>query len=371
MKILFFLITFAASLSSLANSGATIVGVWQGDISGHSIIACFSALAGEENASFGAYYYTRYKNFLPLKKDDIEGEWHEQITKNGKVIETGRWVLNNRKSDEIHGHWTAGSGKLLRISLNRIATKEGEAACTSHAFLNPIQTSLTLKDKKANFQGKAYQILNLSPEIKNLAISTIALPGETVGAQTVNHLLREKIIYDRLSDDFSCMLHSLPQYNEVRTISRAVQPTLWTQSWLSVRVSEDNDCGGFSSSINEQVIVFNLKTGQIFDINSWLKIKEKSRSLPIELQNIFKIKYGQNAKCETALTRDNIYAVGLRKDGLIFIPDYGVASEYDGSCINEFLINWQEIIPHLNEEGKRYVVDILSELKLNTEANIR
>ena len=337
-------LALAVGVSVAAMAGeAPVTGVWQGNVGGHKVMACFN------DESSGAYYYVGHDRPLTLAKGDAG--WSESPGWGGD--ETGRLVFAPVQGDSLTGQWSDPKGKRqLPVALARVAAAAGKP-CDSAAF-NAARPAKVTPGNEQTLDGKRYR--TLTAKVQNSGDSDVATlellePGPGIAA--INAQLRQALP-GLLDEAYDCNQQSMDGIHAKGQYSHSEAPTLWTAGLVVVTVSENSSCGGAHPNADQQFRVWDAATGRTLDMAEWF-IADPGLADKLQPVILKFVAPDTDKDCADVLRDNQAYRLRPDRKAMIFQPELPHVVQ---ACADDIAVPYAQLAPFLSPRGQAAVASL-------------
>jgi len=352
-------------------------GVWQGKVGQAAVHVCM------QQSSYGvsgAYYYDKYRKVIVLRPPEAKVAsadslaWVERDDERPKNARN-TWQLPLPVGPLLTGTWTDGRKQVV-IQLKRIISPSHDdiGDCGSDAFNAPLERPVPVMESAAELDGVAYRYLSTSVgEGDSFSSNTFQLNGAGPTIQRINSELHKYFLGG--GDFYDCTRSLLEHFGEYGGEARSdTQPTLLLKNWLTVHVFRADSCGGAHPNAEDIYLVWNLKTGKIF--NPWFWFHGRSAKVTANtgsssdgsynevevmdsLQKELLRRWPRNDDDCKNVPVDAHWMLHPEKGGMVFTPSLPHAIY---ACTEDIVMPYAALKPYLNEKGKVEVAAIQAEI---------
>lgn len=218
------------------------------------------------------YFYKMSLRDIVLRGEKSENNFTFYFQQDGEKFKE-KFFLTMMKDGTFKGYWESEKGKKLKVNLNPIATDQLEHPFSNQPFIQKLKKtdpyeymrSFFLKFKKdsvSNYNSNSFQWVS-----ETHARSFGFFLGESFDSLTRKkmHEPLEKILLENALSQLSCA--SEWDYNTGNGIEYTIELTYLDRNLLGFEISAGWDCGGAHPDFGTEGYLFNLSTGQNYDID--------------------------------------------------------------------------------------------------------
>jgi len=356
--------------TAMASAPAGLSGVWQGEIGGLPIRACFST---RDSSAFGSYYYERHRRLIALEAEEDSGSVFREI--DARDSGHPRWRVERVDGTSLTGSWTQGR-RALPVRLTRVAGWESEPGeegengpCMSMAFNAPRLAGIEVTQAAASVDGTAYRRLTLRHDGQFEAnVETFALERDDAAARRVNAMLSEALAGDP-PQWFECVRNALRFFPHEGSFDQRLEPAIISGGWLSVVQNHDSYCGGNHPNGGKTYRTFDLSSGSEVDPLSWFGPMWVERSPPESEEIYYTLRpelrerilapwRSEAPECDEAIRSQDFWNAGITRQGFVFAPSLPHVIQ---ACGEEFSLSFDSVRDLLTSEGAAAVQAILAD----------
>lgn len=343
-------------MSLFAEERNPLLGTWEGAIGKYKIVVCFQT---EYLRVDGNYYYKKYLEPIHL----------EEISKD-KFLEpdSSEWIIESIDDSLVKGRWIDSNKKrtypiFLKFVNNCGDEEEIKVACGCDEFNNPIEKLPpliidTIKISENHFYR------TFKREGMGLSYSSFELLWNNEAAKKINKRLKNDY-YDvpamNAKEFNNCNRDHITAYGIIGGEEfYSVEPYLWTDRYLGIVCHNSGFCASAHPFSGSEYEVVDLQNGEIVSFNDYFNdnnIEEEIQKkifepIPDSLNEYFGEVLDSTDDCWEILKDNHLYNVRLDSSGFVFYTEFGHCCK---ACNVDIYFSFQEILPFLTDEGKKFV----------------
>jgi hypothetical protein len=348
-----------------AQDSSNLFGVWSGTIGNLPVVVCLDT---KRDYHFGSYFYRSHLKAINLTEKEDGTAW---IEGNSDDKTAPHWQLQPVQDNTVAGSWLA-QGKSLPIKLARIGgkLKDGdgeESACGSDVFFRPRITPPKITQTPATLDGQVYVKVSVDVGKQfDVTLETFKLTGPGPKITAINKMLLSDLpVPGKKPGYLECIQNALTNGGNDGDYSVSIAPVVLTSHWLVAATGDGSFCGGAHPANSSSETVYDLRKGAEVDLKKWLQpgIADENGALSGKLAKLVEDKYKADAKdnteCIDSIQNAFGWSLSLAQTGISFQPSLSYAEHV---CEEKSVISFADVMPFLNDSGKKHLAGFRSEL---------
>ena len=340
----------------------TVQGVWRGAIGALPVQVCLTQ--GRESDGFGNYYYLSQLKSIHLYRLD-DGDWREDDPK----IDA-RLTFKQDSVNQLSGTWHRGA-KSLPLKLARVAiaaADDKDRPCGAREFIAPRITPFKLVAKPARRGSFAYTALHydIGRGFDGVELDSFAFAPSKPGDPAINAALKlDPYRADGPADYLGCISSALASNGRDGSFEVGNEPFAIAPSFLTVKCSEGDDCGGAHPNNGYAWTSYDRRSGKVIALGSWFAGFAASEhndgtgesGIPIALRKLIvtRMTFGDK-ECGDVVGDADYWSLGLTARGMIFSPSLPHVAQ---ACVDDAVVPYALLRRFLSPTGKAGVARAL------------
>ncbi|HEV8581098.1 MAG TPA: hypothetical protein VGX68_18685 [Thermoanaerobaculia bacterium] len=334
------LLTLLSISSSACLADDCLEHAWKGTIGKTPVMIELNSIVGEDKEG-GRYYYRTSLVDLLLERDEAAEDRWKEIDPKGKVTGLLTFTCNE---NSLSGQWQSPDGK------TKLPIHAEAAASYSEPRLQAVKLQAVRRD---SIGSSHYEIVGVA-EVGS--VEGLRLLGDAAGLQRINQTLLDQFRED-LDNAITCTAYGRltrgPDHGFEHQVSFGV--VAWSKDYVVISADESGFCGGAYPYHGQVMTTYNLQSGQLEDVSSWLaEAYRKDISLDSDLGKILAKFYREqrlpeDADCFDSLEFSSPWEIWPTETGLTFFPSF---SHAQAACEENISVPFQTIEPFLSPEGR-------------------